>query len=158
MQFLDFSAAVDTVEGVEGELDRLERMRFLSPQQRAAVSAEPIVRFFQSELGRELLTAAHVAREYKFSMLVPALDYDSDAELGEEVLLQGVVDCWFENEDGITVIDFKTDRVTETTVSDRAAHYTPQLAAYSRALSQVLCKPVNRRCLWFFQIGQSVEV
>jgi ATP-dependent helicase/nuclease subunit A len=122
------------------------------------VSAAPIVRFFQSELGRELLAAHRLEREYKFSLLVPALDYDSDAELGEEVLLQGVVDCWFENEDGITVIDFKTDRVTENTVSDRAAHYTPQLAAYSRALSQVLCKPVNRRCLWFFQIGQSVEV
>ena len=158
MQFLDFSAGVDSPEGVEAELDRLERMRFLSPQQRAAVNSTPIVRFFQSELGRQLLSAARVEREYKFSLLVPALDYDTNAELGEEVLLQGVVDCWFENEDGITVIDFKTDRVTESTVSARASGYTPQLAAYSRALSQVLCRPVNRRCLWFFQIGQSVEV
>ena len=158
MQFLDLSARVDTPEGVQAELRRLVEHRFLTPQQRDAVDAGRIVRFFQSDLGKELLAAPVVEREFKFSLLVPALDYDSRAELGEEVLLQGVVDCWFENEDGITVIDFKTDRITKDAVLARAQEYTPQLAAYSRALTQVLCKPVKRRCLWFFQTGQSVEV
>ena len=158
MQFLDLSARVDTPEGVNAELDRLVAQRFLTPQQRAAVSPDPIVRFFRSSLGKQLLAAPNVEREFKFSLLVPALDYDIHAELGEEVLLQGIVDCWFENEDGITVIDFKTDYVTKDTVLARAKEYTPQLAAYSRALTQVLCRPVKRRCLWFFKTGQSIEV
>ena len=158
MQFLDLSARVDTPEGVNAELDRLVAQRFLTPQQRAAVSPDPIVRFFRSSLGKQLLAAPNVEREFKFSLLVPALDYDVHAELGEEVLLQGIVDCWFENEDGITVIDFKTDYVTKDTVLARAKEYTPQLAAYSRALTQVLCRPVKRRCLWFFKTGQSIEV
>ena len=97
-------------------------------------------------------------REFKFSMLVPAADYYPDAEAGEEVLLQGVVDCWFEEADGtVTVVDFKTDRVTEHTVEARAREYRPQLEAYSRALSQALGLPVGRCVLWFFALGRDVS-
>ena len=114
--------------------------------------------FFRSDLGCRLLAAPRVEREFKFSLLVPAADYYPGAEEGEEVLLQGVVDCWFEDEDGVTVIDFKTDAVTEETVADRAAGYAPQLRAYSRALEQVLGRKVDRRVLWFFRLGRAVEI
>ena len=50
------------------------------------------------------------------------------------MLLQGVVDCCFETLEGITVVDFKTDRVDRRSVAARAEEYRPQLAAYSRAL------------------------
>ena len=49
-------------------------------------------------------------REFKFSILMPAADYGPGLE-GEEVLLQGVVDCWFDGLEGITVLDFKSDRI-----------------------------------------------
>ena len=97
-------------------------------------------------------------REFKFSMLVPAADYYPNAEAGEEVLLQGVVDCWFVEEDGtVTVLDFKTDRVSEATVEQRAQEYRPQLEAYSRALSQALELPVGRCTLWFFSLGEEIS-
>jgi len=158
MQFLDFSAGVDTPEGVAAELKRLEEKHFISPQQAQVIDPALILAFFRSETGRELLSAPHVEREFKFSLLVPARDYYPNGEEGEEVLLQGVVDCWFENEHGITVLDFKSDQVTESTAEARAQSYTPQLAAYSEALSKVLGKPVNRRILWFFRLSRSVEI
>ena len=158
MQFLDFSAHVDTLEGVVAELKRLEEQRFISPQQAQVIDPALILDFFRSETGRELLSAPRVEREFKFSLLVPARDYYPEAEEGEEVLLQGVVDCWFENERGITVLDFKSDHVTHATLEERAQGYTPQLAAYSKALSKVLGKPVNRCVLWFFRASRSVEI
>ena len=98
-------------------------------------------------------------REFKFSLLAPASDYYPEAGRGEEVLLQGVVDCWFVEEDGtVTVVDFKTDRVTQDSVERRALDYRPQLGAYSRALSQAAGMPVGRRCLWFFGAGRAVEL
>ena len=75
------------------------------------------------------------------------------------MLLQGVVDCWFtEMDGGVTVVDFKTDRVDEYTVERRAEDYRPQLDAYTRALSQAAGVAVKRRCLWFFSVGRAVEL
>ena len=118
-----------------------------------------ILAFFRSELGRRLRASPRVEREFKFSLLVPAADYYPEAGPGEEVLLQGVVDCWFLEEDGTaTVVDFKTDRVGEDGVSRRAEDYRPQLEAYTRALSQAAGVRVSRRCLWFFSAGRAVTL
>ena len=74
-------------------------------------------------------------------------------------MLQGVVDCCFETEDGITVVDFKTDRVlTDAEVRRRAEQYRPQLEAYSRALERVLEKKVVRRALYFLAAGETMEI
>lgn len=86
-------------------------------------------------------------------------DYDPAAAAGEEILLQGVVDCCFETADGLTVVDFKTDRVfSALEVRQRAEHYRPQLEAYSRALERVLEKKVVRRALYFLAAGETMEI
>ena len=157
MQYLDF-ARTNTLEEIQEEIARLVARQFITPQQGEAVDGERVLAFFQSPLGQRLVASRLMEREFKFSMLVPAADYYPDAEAGEEVLLQGVVDCWFEEADGtVTVVDFKTDRVTEHTVEARAREYRPQLEAYSRALSQALGLPVGRCVLWFFALGRDVS-
>ena len=157
MQYIDFERA-ETAEGVAAEIHRLVEQAFLTPQQGEAVNPERIAAFFSSDLGRELMASTSLRREFKFSILVPAADYYQEAEEGEQVLLQGVVDCYFETLEGITVVDFKTDRVTRRTVAERAEEYRPQLTAYRRALEEITGRPVARRCLWFFAIDQAVEV
>ena len=70
-----------------------------------------------------------------------------------------VVDCWFETPDGLTVVDFKTDRVfTEEELTERAELYRGQLSAYTLALERVLERPVTRRVLYFLSVGRAVEV
>ena len=61
-------------------------------------------------------------------------------------------------DDGITVIDFKTDTVTEDTVYDRAKEYDQQVLAYSDALGRIFEKPVKSRFLYFFRIGKYVKI
>ena len=90
-------------------------------------------------------------------MLNSALDYFPDG-IGEEVLLQGVIDAWFELGDTITVVDFKSDRVAPGGEQARAAEYRPQLNAYSLALSAILGRPVNRQVLWFFATDTMIEL
>ena len=66
---------------------------------------------------------------------------------------------FYDGPQGITVVDFKTDHVyTDAEVQRRAAHYRPQLTAYSRALERVLEKEVCRRVLCFLNAGKTVEV
>ena len=117
-----------------------------------------IAAFFNSSLGREMMASTSLHRECKFSLLAPAGDYWPGAGEGEQVLLQGVVDCWFETLEGITVVDFKTDRVGPATIRERAEEYRPQLTAYSQALERIVGRPVVRRALWFFAADRAVEL
>ena len=157
MQYLNFDRT-HTLEEIQEEIARLVAMQFITPQQGEAVDPGRVLAFFRSSLGQRLVVSPQMEREFKFSMLVPAADYYPNAEVGEEVLLQGVVDCWFVEEDGtVTVLDFKTDRVSEATVEQRAKEYRPQLEAYSRALSQALERPVGRCTLWFFSLGEEIS-
>ena len=73
-----------------------------------------------------------------------------------EVLLQGVVDCWFDGLEGITVLDFKSDRIRPGGEAARGEEYRPQLEAYSRALEEITGKQVARKALWFFEPGELI--
>ena len=155
MQYLDFGRT-GSKEEIAGQIKELVDREFIDKLQGEAADPERLAAFFRSELGQEL-AAAQAHREFKFSMLVPAEDYYSEVE-GEELLLQGVVDCWFETEDGVTVLDFKSDRVDGATVEQRARDYRPQLEAYAKALTRLTGRPVTRRVLWFFALDRAVEV
>ena len=146
-------------EGVAAELDRLTQAGFLTGLQRQAVEPERLSAFLTSPLGRDMAAAGEKCRrEFKFSVLDSALNYFPDGK-GEEVLLQGVIDAWFEGEDGgITVVDFKSDRIRPGGERERAEEYRPQLDAYSLALSAILGRPVNRRVLWFFATDTVLEL
>ena len=77
---------------------------------------------------------------------------------GEQVLLQGVVDCALLEPDGITIIDFKTDRVTEATVSAAAERYSLQVQTYADALSRIYEMPVKGKMLYFFSLDAFVAL
>ena len=73
------------------------------------------------------------------------------------MLLQGVVDCWFDGPEGITVLDFKSDRVRPG-ARRPGEEYRPQLEAYSRALERITGRRVAHRILWFFATGTGLEL
>lgn len=160
--FLQFAKydGLDTREGVERELERLRARKILSEEQADAVDPGKILGFFRSRLYREGFAAGAVRREFKFSVLVPAARYYKEAgeTPEEEILLQGVIDCLIETEEGFTVIDFKTDRVTKASVRARAEGYRAQLDAYRLAVEAVFEKPVVRQVLFFLEIGAEIEV
>ena len=153
MQFFDYSKT-ENMTDIENELEKLKAMEILTPEQVAVIDGIRILRLFESDLGRALRQNPTLRREFKFSLLVPAADYYNDIDENEQVLLQGVVDAFFETDEGLTVVDFKTDRVTPDTIAARAEEYRPQLDAYARALSTITGKPIARRILWFFSINQ----
>lgn len=153
MQFASYAACTSEYD-VREELARLVREEFLTPAQAEAVEVGQIAAFFQSDLGQWLLSQPQARREFKFSILVDAETYVPEAA-GEQVMLQGVVDCFVPAPDGITILDFKTDRVGEDP-TERAAHYRPQLEAYAKALARIYRLPVNKKILYFFSAGKAV--
>ena len=157
LQVMDFSRS-SSLEQIQGEIRRLQQESFLSPREARAVDADAIRQLFASPLGKRMLAAPRMEREFHFSLLCPAGDFFPDA-VGEQVLLQGVVDCFLEDADGITVIDYKTDRVkTRQAAEERALAYTGQLRSYAAALQRICQKPVKECLLYFLQAGETVSV
>ncbi|MCD8007990.1 MAG: helicase-exonuclease AddAB subunit AddA, partial [Clostridiales bacterium] len=107
MEHIDLNRA-DTAQGVRQELERLTAGGWLSPEQTKAVNPSHVVQFWASPLGREAAASPQLRREFKFSILAPAGRFYPTAGEGEEVLLQGVVDCCFTGPEGFTVVDFKS--------------------------------------------------
>ena len=156
LQYLKYENCGD-IPSVSAEIQRLVAEGFLTREQGALVSVEKLARFFQTEQGRRLCGGASCLREFKFSILDDGRNYGEGLE-GEQVLLQGVVDCALLEPDGITIIDFKTDRVTEETVDTVADRYSLQVQTYADALSRIYEMPVKRKMLYFFGLDTFYEL
>ncbi len=155
MQFCDFDACANGK--VEEEIERLRTRCILSEEQADAVEPARIQRFFASDLYRKQICKGEIRREFKFSVTVPVSDYYPEAEsVDDEVLLQGVIDCLSETEEGFLIIDFKTDRVSRNYIQDRAEQYHIQLDAYQVAVEKIFGKPVLSRALYFFTANSTV--
>ena len=154
MQFADFE---NMAKDATAELARLVEKGFLTEDDTALVRTDWLQGFFASELYGEMKQSPSLVREKRFNVLLPAKEL-----LGYEgkVLVQGVVDAWFENANGgITVLDFKTDRVKEDGGEQLLAHrHGEQLRLYAKAVEQLTEKPVTRLLIYSFALGKAIEV
>ena len=74
----------------------------------------------------------------------------------EKVILQGIIDAFIMEEDGIILVDYKTDRVKDGV--ELRNRYQKQIDLYSEALEQILGKKVRRRVLYSFSLGEEVDL
>ncbi len=152
MERIDFTA-ITGAGSVEQEVLRLVQEGYLDPQQAHLVDTGAIAAFFETELGKKIRLGQNVLREFKFSVLDDAARYGDDLA-SEKVLLQGVVDLALIEDDGITVVDFKTDRVTDETVESTVEKYRAQVQTYGYAMERIFEKPVKTTALYFFHLGK----
>lgn len=155
MQYVSYSAC-DCVENIQAELDRLVSENFISRDQADAVDIQSIAAFFKTDIG-QMARNRKVLREFKFTVLQDSSAY-FDGATGDMILLQGVIDLAILDDDGIIVVDFKTDRVSGDNLKSAAEAYFPQVRAYSKALEQIYRKPVTKSLLYFFRLGEFVDV
>ena len=156
LQYIRYEAC-ESVDAVRAEIKRLVEAGFLTAEQGDMVRCDALADFFQSSIGEKLRKGTPHIREFKFSILDDASQYGDDL-MGEKVLLQGVVDCALLEDDGITVIDFKTDYVTEETLAKVVERYRPQVQTYGDALERIYEQPVKAQYLYFFHLNRFVEV
>ncbi len=155
MQYLRFDRCA-TEQELEQEIQRIVQKGLVEPELAAQADRAGILAFFATELGQKMIRG-ETLREFKFSILEDGAKYDRNLA-GEEILLQGVVDCALVEPDGITIVDFKTDYVTAQTVGQIRARYRDQVEVYAGAMERIFCKPIKGKYLYLFHLRQLVEV
>lgn len=73
-------------------------------------------------------------------------------------MLQGIIDCFFYEDDGIVLVDYKTDRVkSEADIAKIKDRYAPQLALYAAAIEQITGRKVKQKNLYLFSCESVVQ-
>jgi ATP-dependent helicase/nuclease subunit A len=169
MQHLQFSPPPDEAN-VSRQLEEMVRQEHLTVEEKETVDPAAIAAFFRTSLGERILQAARIRREIPFSLALPAAEVypswpgDENAKIpgtgtlppGEEpVLIQGVIDCLAWEDDGLLLVDYKTDQTSGLTEEALRERYRLQLEYYARALETIWQERVKGRYLYFFN-GQKI--
>lgn len=148
----------DSVESIKEEINRLLVENYITTKEADTIDPQKLYCFFDSYLGREMRQAKSLHREFPFSILIPADLYYKEVPSEETLLLQGVIDCWYETPRGITLVDFKTNHVSLQKAEEKAEFYRKQMEAYAFALEEMTNKPVIHKILWFLTPNCGIEV
>lgn len=159
MQYADFAAAA---ADLQAEIARCREAGRLSARQAEAVAESRIADFFTSELYQRMQNALHIWREQKFMVRICDLNLDGPLkQLGEDYagtdgMVTGIMDLVFEEEDGIVLVDYKTD--TGKNEAALLEAYTEQIRLYAEALSLLMKKPVCGCWLYAVALRKSIPV
>ncbi|WP_129726642.1 helicase-exonuclease AddAB subunit AddA [Ectobacillus funiculus] len=166
MQHVDWTKPV-TELSIQEQLADMVNKELLTYEQAESIVVEEIVAFFQTQLGKRTMQAELAEREVPFMMMIPASSAYQDwhGEDEELVLVQGIIDCLIEEPDGIILIDFKTDSISERFPGgfEQARpvlenRYRLQLEMYSQALEKSYGKRVKEKYLYFFDGSHILEI
>lgn len=125
----------------------------LLPEYLQAVKEEKILRFLASPLGFRMWKAeleGKLYREQPFMLGIGANRVNSDFPEEEKVLVQGIIDVFWEEEDGIVLLDYKTDSVQS--LDALWNRYATQLDYYGEALEKLMGQPVKEKYLYSFRL------
>ena len=134
---------------------------FLSPEEYGLLNQEKLKKFLDSPLGQlfakaykenTLYREQHFMQEVEYEKLFP----EDGGDNVEKVILQGIIDAFIMEDDGIILVDYKTDRVKDG--KELRNRYQKQIDLYSEALEQILGKKVKRRVLYSFSLGEEVDL
>ncbi|MGI6326923.1 MAG: helicase-exonuclease AddAB subunit AddA [Saccharofermentanales bacterium] len=155
------------IKEIDRQLTAMQDRAIFSAQERSVLLGfrKELHQFAVSDLARDMAKAASKPgcafySEMPFTLAVPAHEIHSqytESETTDTVLVQGIIDCWYENETGITLVDYKSDRLSpnpDECHAELRRRYGLQLDYYARAIRDASGKPVNRRIIWLIRQGR----
>lgn len=158
MELLDFSMEYDA-DGLRDVLNAFTEAGKMSREMAECIRTEDILGFLKSPAGQRMKEAAgkrKLWKEQPFVLGVDAREIYPQEQEGEQILVQGIIDVYFEEEDGLVVLDYKTDKIFRA--EELAEKYHAQLDYYGKALEQMTEKKVKEKIIYSFTIRQEIEV
>ncbi|MBQ4506554.1 MAG: helicase-exonuclease AddAB subunit AddA [Firmicutes bacterium] len=154
MEHLPFEDGLRGDEYIASFIEQLRKKNVLSDAEAAAVEPSRISAFFRSDIGRRALDSPELRKEAPFT-------YRSERD-GREVLIQGTIDCFFREEDGWVLVDYKSNYIdyddVDAALEKLRASYLPQLALYKKALEDITGHPVKEAVLYLFSLGRELVI
>ena len=164
MELLDFTREY-TKATLEKAVKDFEKQKKMTSEMAASIRISDILLFLESGSGKRMSEAAVKGRLWREQPFVLGVDADqiypgfsgeSGSQKKEVILVQGIIDAYFEEEDGIVVLDYKTDRVKSA--EQLKERYHAQLEYYAQALEGLLGKPVKEKIIYSFTLREEIRL
>ncbi|MCD7981156.1 MAG: helicase-exonuclease AddAB subunit AddA [Clostridiales bacterium] len=150
----------EAVSELKNYMSRLLTSGRMEESEIALLNAEKIAAFLSTETAVRMMVSARrnqLTKEQPFVMSLPASCIWNETESEEPVLVQGIIDVFWEEEDGIVLLDYKTDRVQ--TPQELVLRYREQLRLYAEALNRRFePKRVKEILMYSFRLDQVISI
>ena len=169
MQLLDFSK-FDTEdiskirEEIKSQINSFVEKNIMSLDEIETININWIVKFIKSDIFKEIYITNKSGKLFKekaidYNIKLKNLFKDENIEEYEKIMVVGIIDLFFENENGeIILLDYKTDYVTKENLEEVKARYKVQLDLYKSAIEDISGKKVAKKGLYLFGINEFVEI
>lgn len=158
MASIDFLKTGSETE-IKDELEVLVKTGRLRQEETRVIDVKKLYRFFESDLGREMKRAADsgtLHREQPFVISRPACEIFPERRETDAVLVQGIIDGYYETPDGIVLMDYKTDSLRPGEESKLRERYRTQMSFYKEALEMILGETVKTCVLYSFSLEKEI--
>ena len=148
---------IRSLEDVDAWLTRFVEEKQYTSESLQMVDSTVLWTFLCSETGRRMAKAqasGKLHKEQQFVMGIPAREIgpvDSD----ELVVIQGIIDAYFEEDGELILVDYKTDRIRSSRIL--LDHYQKQLDYYARALTQLTRKNVREKWIYSMTMQKAIQ-
>lgn len=159
LPFEDDSLINADADKVREVINEMIQTRLIDEEDAKLVNPEKIALLLQNDFAKVLNTAAKESRLHKeqpFVMSIMPHDAGIDSDSDEEILVQGIIDLFIEDEDGLILLDYKTDRVN--TPDELIKRYAKQMELYGTALSKAYGKPVKNYRIYSFALTKIIDL
>lgn len=171
MELLDFEKVLEAKAQIQEQnqdhmITELERQIALMVEKELlqkpwseAVSVKKLVVFFKSSLAQRMARAQHLQKlkkEQPFVLGIAADRVKPQFPHEEQVLIQGIIDAFFEEGDDLILMDYKTDAVK--TGEELVKRYHTQMEYYTEALERIIGKKVKERIIYSFALGEEIRM
>ena len=133
----------------------------LKKEYEKVIYRKEILALTRSELGKRMKEAAQkklLYKERQFVTGIPFSDMDKEAKTDDFVVVQGIIDVYFEEEDKIILVDYKTDRVREGEEDILIRRYRAQMESYQQALEKITGKCVKEIYIYSVTLQKTIPV
>ncbi len=148
---------------LDADLETLVDKNILRPEELATVNRKWITDFVKTPIFERLSQAAgqgllHRETAIDYNISLTEIYKDESIDETERIMLVGIVDVFFEDQDGdLVLIDYKTDYVSRDRYGAIVTRYKPQLDLYARALEDISGKRVKEKYIYLFSVGDLVS-
>ena len=156
LELLDFGRAYDE-ESLREAVEGMKREGLLGAEMAECIRISDMLQFLTTDAGRRMHAAALAGKLHKEQPFVFGIDAEEiypGTDSKELVLIQGIIDVYFEEEDGLVVLDYKTDKVCEG--RELVEKYQEQLHLYAKALEQMTLKKVKDQIIYSFTLAEEI--
>ncbi|ABW19823.1 helicase-exonuclease AddAB subunit AddA [Alkaliphilus oremlandii] len=159
LQHLDLNK-VGSEEDIREQIHWMVARELITEEESKVVDTKKILNYFYSPIGERMRKAKKVYRESPFIIEKSAgevIEGLSD-DIEDKLLVQGIIDCYFEEKDGLILIDYKNDIVLNGNIAAVVARYELQLSLYREALERITGREVKETYLYLFDVDQGVRL